>query len=48
VAVAGEGTIVLVLEGPTPGGDYQWWRVQLSDGTTGWAAEDFLKPSAAP
>jgi hypothetical protein len=48
VAVAGEGSIILVLEGPTPGGEYQWWRVQLADGATGWAAGDFLRPSAAP
>jgi hypothetical protein len=48
VAVAAEGSIILVAEGPTPGGDYQWWRVQLPDGTTGWVAGDFLHPSAAP
>jgi hypothetical protein len=48
VGVAGEGTIVLVVEGPTPGGDYEWWRIQMTDGTSGWAAGDFLRPSAAP
>jgi hypothetical protein len=48
VAVAAEGSIILVVEGPTPGGAYQWWRVQLADGTMGWAAGDFLRPSAAP
>jgi hypothetical protein len=48
VGVAGEGTIVLVVEGPTPGGEYEWWRIQMADGTSGWAAGDFLRPSAAP
>ena len=48
VVVAAEGAKLLVLEGPTAGGDYQWWRVRLSDGTEGWAAGDFLTPSVAP
>lgn len=48
VAVSGEGSIILVMEGPTPGGAYQWWRVRLPDGTEGWVAGDFLAPSVAP
>lgn len=48
VTVAGENSIILVLEGPTPGGAYEWWRVRLPDGTEGWVAGDFLVPSAAP
>lgn len=48
VAVSAEGSIILVIDGPIPGGEYQWWRVRLPDGTEGWAVEDFLVPSAAP
>jgi len=48
VTVAGENAIILVLEGPTAGGAYQWWRIRLGDGTEGWVAGDFLTPSAAP
>jgi hypothetical protein len=48
VAVSGEGSIILVMEGPTPGGEYQWWHVRLPDGTEGWVAGDFLAPAAAP
>ena len=48
VTVAGENSAVLVIEGPTPGGAYQWWRVRLPDGTEGWVAGDFLSPAAAP
>jgi hypothetical protein len=48
VAVSGEGSLILVLEGPTPGGAYQWWRVRLPDGAEGWVAGDFLVPAAAP
>lgn len=48
VVVASEGSIIMVTDGPTPGGDYDWWGVRLSDGTEGWVAGDFLVPSAAP
>lgn len=48
VALASEGSIVFVLEGPETGGEFQWWRIRLADGTEGWAAGDFLAPSAAP
>ena len=48
VTVAGENSVVQVVEGPTPGGEYQWWRVRLPDGTEGWVAGDFLAPAAAP
>ena len=48
ITVAGENSVVLVIEGPTPGGAYQWWRVRLPDGAEGWVAGDFLSPAAAP
>ena len=48
VIVASEGSILMVTEGPTPGGDYVWWGVRRSNGTEGWVAGDFLVPSAAP
>lgn len=48
VTVAGEGSILLVLGGPTAGGEFQWWQVRLQDGTEGWVAGDFLEPAAAP
>lgn len=48
VTVASEGTVLLVLDGPTAGGEFQWWQVQLQDGTEGWVAGDFLEPAAAP
>ena len=48
VTVAGENSVVQVIEGPTPGGEYDWWRVRLPDGPEGWVAGDFLSPAAAP
>ncbi len=48
VTVAAEGSTLLILDGPTAGGDYEWWQVRLPNGTEGWAAGVFLVPSAAP
>jgi hypothetical protein len=48
ITVAGEGAVLLVLDGPTAGGEFQWWQVRLADGTEGWVAGDFLEPAAAP
>jgi len=45
---AAEGRIMLVIEGPTAGGDFFWWRVRLEDGTEGWVAGDFLAPAPQP
>lgn len=41
--IVGDGTRVQVLEGPSPADGFQWWRVQLSDGTIGWVVGDFLR-----
>lgn len=48
VTVAAEGSVLLILEGPTAGGEYEWWRVRLTNGTEGWVVENFLIPSPAP
>ncbi len=48
VTVAAEGSVILILEGPTAGGEYEWWHVRLANGTEGWVVEDFLIPSPAP
>lgn len=46
--IADEGTILLILDGTEEGDGFNWWQIQLADGTEGWVAEDFLEPSAAP
>ncbi len=48
LAVAPEGSVLLVLDGPKAGGDFLWWQVRMEDGVEGWAAADFLQPTAAP
>jgi len=37
-----DGTEFRVLEGPQSQGGYEWWRLEMTDGTTGWAAGRFL------
>jgi hypothetical protein len=46
--VADEGTVLLVIDGPEEANTFLWWQVQLQDGTEGWAAGQFLIPTAAP
>ncbi|MCL4869287.1 MAG: SH3 domain-containing protein [Anaerolineae bacterium] len=48
VLVAPEGTIMLVIGGPTVNADFTWWQVRLQDGTEGWVAGQFITPAAAP
>jgi hypothetical protein len=46
--LAPEGTVLLVIGGPTEGGQFTWWQVRLANGTEGWIAADFLAPAARP
>ncbi len=39
VRKAAPGMVVTLLEGPTSGDGYVWWRLRLPDGTEGWAVE---------
>lgn len=51
LAVAAEGGIVLVLDGPRDDENlegYIWWFVRETDGAEGWVVEDFLEPSLPP
>lgn len=34
-----DGTAFTVISGPSCNGGYNWWRVELSNGTRGWLAE---------
>jgi len=51
VNIAGDGTIILILDGPRAdenGQEYVWWFIRNVDGDEGWAAQDFLEPSLPP
>lgn len=37
-----EGTNATVLDGPTNADGYSWYRIEISDGTVGWMASEFL------
>jgi serine/threonine protein kinase len=43
VAPVETGTRLEILDGPRTASGYTWWRVKLSDGTIGWAAENWLR-----
>ena len=45
---ASEGTVLLVLDGPTESDGFLWWQVQIDEEIEGWAAGDFLIPAPAP
>ncbi|MGH2560382.1 MAG: SH3 domain-containing protein, partial [Thermomicrobiales bacterium] len=42
VAVATAGTVGAVLDGPVTADDYNWYQIELDDGTVGWAAGDLM------
>ena len=41
---AADGTEFTVMEGPTTADGYTWWKVTDGQGTTGWAAANYLQP----
>lgn len=42
VAVLTAGTVGLVTDGPVAAADFNWYQLELDDGTVGWAAGDFM------
>ncbi len=46
LAILGEGTKLKVLEGSEVAEGRTWWRLEMEDGTIGWAAEDWLQAVA--
>lgn len=50
ITLADDGVLLLVIGGPEAdeANNRVWWQVELSDGTRGWVAGDFLLPAAGP
>jgi hypothetical protein len=42
--IVSDGTEFTVLEGPQSQGGFEWWRLEMADGTIGWAVETYLTP----
>lgn len=40
-----DDTAVSVLEGPSEGGGFVWWKIRTAEGEEGWLVQDFLTPS---
>jgi len=43
LAILGEGTKLKVLEGSEVAEGRTWWRLEMEDGTIGWAAGNWLQ-----
>jgi hypothetical protein len=48
VTVADFGELLLIIDGPTQGSDFEWWQIRRDDGTQGWVAGDFIEPAPGP
>ncbi len=45
---ASEGSVMKVTDGPRQSDGYTWWQLEYEQGKSGWGAEDWLQPAAAP
>lgn len=43
-----EGSSLTILEGPSEGSGYTWWKVRTAAGTEGWVVVDFLVLRTGP
>jgi hypothetical protein len=48
IRTLGAGEVLQVIEGPVSANDLTWWKLRDPNGVEGWAAQDFLQPTAPP
>jgi SH3-like domain-containing protein len=48
IRTLGAGEVLQVIDGPVSAGDRTWWKLKDPNGVEGWAAQDFLQPTAPP
>lgn len=48
IRTLGAGEVLQVVEGPVSANDRTWWKLKDPNGVEGWAAQDFLQPTAPP
>ena len=48
IRTLGAGEVLQVVEGPVSANERIWWKLKDPNGVEGWAAQDFLQPTAPP
>ncbi|HSD84264.1 MAG TPA: SH3 domain-containing protein [Anaerolineae bacterium] len=48
IRTLGAGEVLQVTEGPVTANERTWWKLKDPNGVEGWAAQDFLQPTAPP
>ncbi len=48
IRTLGSGEVLQVTDGPVSANDRTWWKLKDPNGVEGWAAQDFLAPTAPP
>ena len=48
IRTLGQGEVLEVIGGPQAANDLTWWQLRDPNGAEGWAAQDYLKPTAPP
>jgi hypothetical protein len=48
IRTLGAGEVLQVTDGPVSAGSRTWWKLKDPNGVEGWAAQDFLQPTAPP
>ena len=48
IRTLGAGEVLQVTDGPVSAGNRTWWKLKDPNGVEGWAAQDFLQPTAPP
>ncbi len=48
IRTLGDGEVLQVIDGPVSANDFTWWKLRDPNGTEGWAAQDYLQPTAPP
>ena len=48
IRTLGAGEVLQVTDGPVAAGQRTWWKLKDPNGVEGWAAQDFLAPTAPP
>jgi hypothetical protein len=48
IRTLGDGEVLQVVDGPVTANEFTWWKLKDPNGVEGWAAQDFLQPTAPP